>query len=575
MKQDKLAGLKAATEHLTKGTPEAEAKCIIKAALPLLVDFLATELEDAIDYLQKRCSLPKSWFKALRGDIKELKKKNNRNSDNAGESVLTANLPGLVDVLEHEGAPAFLFRTEAKGLAITPEWAGEDGAVYLPPPREQIPWKLPRGQEILAWHDRCEPSEGLYNDVRVYYRQAAELPDDAYYDLLTVWTFHTYLPEPCHYSPEICFDSVPECGKSRSGKAMTYVAWRGIHVESLRDAYLVRMAHNFRATIFFDVMNLWQKAEKAGSEDIILGRFERGITVPRVLYPERGPHRDTVYYDIFGPTIIATNISVHRILDTRAITINMPQSDRRFEMDLTPEYALPLKERLTAWRARHLGGPLEEINKPAIGRLGDILKPLVQTIRLVRPDKEAEFLRLIQKLEKKRLQDKADSFEGQILLAVDSLRDQVEGGILAVKTITDAFNENKPEKFQITYERMGRKLKSLGFEKGRTGTGASAIIWDEEKIAKILQAHGVKKPSEPSETSEPSENTRPGAPNGSDLSDGSDGFSSVRGGKKTRTFSGEHHRRSNEPTEPAKPGGVAQEKTSFFEDETDLGRVVL
>ena len=69
---------------------------------------------------------------------------------------------------------------------------------------------------------------------------------------------------------------------------------------------------------------------------------------PAVIYPERGPHKDTVFYDIFGPTLIATNVAVHNILDTRAVQINMPQTDRDFEEDVTPEAALPLKERLAA-----------------------------------------------------------------------------------------------------------------------------------------------------------------------------------------------------------------------------------
>ena len=33
----------------------------------------------------------------------------------------------------------------------------------------------------------------------------------------------------------------------------------------------------------------------------------------RVLYPEKGPFKDTVYYDIYGPTIVATNGEVRMI----------------------------------------------------------------------------------------------------------------------------------------------------------------------------------------------------------------------------------------------------------------------
>jgi hypothetical protein len=349
--------------------------------------------------------------------------------------------------------------------------------------------------------------------------------------------------EPCQYSPELCFFAVPERGKSRTGKGMIYVARRGVHVESLRDAYLVRLAHNFQAAIFFDVMNLWKKAEKAGSEDIILGRFERGIKVPRVLYPERGAHRDTVYYEIFGPTIIATNVQVHNILDTRAVQINMPQTDRNFEQDVTPEAALPFKERLTAFRAHSLGERLPDAAKPASGRLGDILKPLLQVILLVRPDRGPLFMGLVRDLAKDRLIDKSDSLEAQILLVLESLRGQVERGILPVKTITDTFNEGKGEEAKFSYQRMGRKLNGLGFRKGKTGDGASAILWDEERFKRILSSYGLGKTSEIPETSE----TQAEA-DVSEQSDVSDVFSGACGKENLHRFL--------KSARPATPGAV-------------------
>jgi hypothetical protein len=70
---------------------------------------------------------------------------------------------------------------------------------------------------------------------------------------------------------------------------------------------------------------------------------------------------------------------------------------------------------------------------------------------------------------------------------------------------------------------MGRKLNSLGFEKGTTGDGASAILWDEEKFMRIFSAYGLGETSETSEMSEmPGENS-----DVSDQSDVSDVFSPV------------------------------------------------
>jgi len=442
------------------------------------------------------------------------------------EPVYTALFDGLVDLVEHNGSPAFLVKDGGK-LFILPQ-VERDGVLYIPPPKEQIPWLLPRGEEVLKLYElqellsQRERDGALYDDLLSYHKAISELPGEEYYGLIVAWDFHTYLLEAVQYSPIICLFAVPERGKSRTGKGMIHVAYRGIHVESLRDAYLVRVAHDLRASLFFDVKDIWQKAEKNGSEDILLHRFEKGAKVPRVLFPDRGAHRDIVYYSIFGPTVIGTNEGVHRILETRAVPINMPETSRRFENDVTPELSLPFKERLIAFRAAHLGETFADIPKPAAGRLGDILKPLQQIIRLVKPEREPSFLRLVRELEAEKLIEKADSLEAQILMTLIGLKGQVERGILPVKVITDAFNEGKSEKSQVTYQRVGRRLSAMGFKKARASDGASAIIWDEESIERMKETYGLRKTSE---TSDRSETSVPN-PDDTDVSEDTDVFRS-------------------------------------------------
>jgi hypothetical protein len=108
--QDPLAGLKAATEHLSKDTPDDEAKRIIKAALPLLVDLLPTDLEDAISYLEELCCLPKKWMKAYQREVKYLRKKP---------------LPPQQNIDPSPEKELIKLRPEAKKLANSPDVLGE------------------------------------------------------------------------------------------------------------------------------------------------------------------------------------------------------------------------------------------------------------------------------------------------------------------------------------------------------------------------------------------------------------------------------------------------------------------
>ena len=73
-----------------------------------------------------------------------------------------------------------------------------------------------------------------------------------------------------------------------------------------------------------------------------------------------------------------------------------------------------------------------------------------------------------------------------------------------MKKITDAFNEGKSEKSQVTYQRIGRRLSAMGFKKARASDGASAIIWDEENIERMRDVFGLRKTSETSDTPETS-----------------------------------------------------------------------
>jgi DNA primase catalytic core len=418
-----------------------------------------------------------------------------QSSSTDGNAIYTACFEGLVDIVEHSGAPTFLVR-EGNNILLA-EQIELDGITYVPPLRKQLPWLLPRADEVLKYYDlrtSCSDQEldaQLYDDLLVYHRSISELPGEAHYDLIAAWDMHTYLLEGAEFSPIICFFALPERGKSRTGKGMIHVAYRGIHVESLRDPYIVRVANDLQATLFFDVRDLWNTAVEEGSEDVILHRYERGATVPRVNYPERGAHRDIVYYSVFGPTLLATNEAIDWILETRAVQVSMPETSIDFQSDVTRRLALPLKERLVAFRARHLGQTLPDMRKPASGRLGDILKPLVQIIRLVRPEREAAFLSLIEELQTRKIIERVESLEAEILVVILQLEPQVINGVLAVKQITDTFNAGKSDREKLTNQKIGRKLSAMGFQKSRTGTGASAILWDVGKIVLLRQRYGV------------------------------------------------------------------------------------
>ncbi|MCK4384835.1 MAG: hypothetical protein KAW52_01100, partial [candidate division Zixibacteria bacterium] len=84
------------------------------------------------------------------------------------------------------------------------------------------------------------------------------------------------------------------------------------------------------------------------------------------------------------------------------------------------------------------------------------------------------------------LESQTENLQAQILRTIIRLKYEVKNGMLPVKTITDAHNQEKPKECQLTYQRIGRLLSTMGFQKGKAGNN-SAILWDEEKIDQMLE----------------------------------------------------------------------------------------
>ena len=399
-----------------------------------------------------------------------------------------AKFENLVDlVLESDEVKFLILENDTPSVVESIELEGE---LYFPPPRNKLPFRyLPRAIEVLEYFYNDSDSS-LFNDMIQYHKDISELPSNNHYILLATWVLHTYLIEKFEYSPYLWLYAVPERGKSRTGKGCIYLAYRGLHVESLREAYLFRITNSLGSSLFIDVMDLWKKAEKSGSEDILLTRFEKGFDVPRVINPEKGPFEDTVYYKIFGPTIIGTNVNIHPILETRAILISMPECSKEFNTEVTPENALNLKERLTAFRARHMNTGLPSIKKIVSGRLGDITKPLLQMLHIVNPDYIHELNHLIYEIENQKKIQNSESIDAKILLALYRLSGEVESGILHVSKITGKHNKLLDKQNRLTPQKVGWRLSALGFRKGRDRKGAY-IEYNSSLIEKLKNRFGL------------------------------------------------------------------------------------
>ena len=408
------------------------------------------------------------------------------------ETKLSACFPGLVDVCETDDGQ-LLYLVSKDGNFTLQESAIVNGCEVIPPDRDDFPFTPPRAGTVMEYIKQDDAN--LFQDVVTHLKRFSAL-DDHQWAVAAHFLFFTYLHDhqDIYYAPILLFHAVPERGKSRTGKSLTHLAFRGIHLSELREANILRYCENLRSTLFFDIMDVWKKAGRTGCEDLLLGRFEKGQKSSRVLFPDKGAFKDMKHYDVYGPTIIASNEQLHKILDTRCLQITMPNLPGNYE-NPHPDTALELKARLTAWRAKHLSTilPAMEPVEGISGRLWDISKSLFLVNSLL--DADSNLLKeAIIAISGERREDKQDSIEGRLVAIIKEITD--EGGLdrfvdwyIRTSEILKKLNADMPEDKQYSSPWIGKKLKSMSI-RHRTVIGRSEIQLTAKEYTTLLDQYG-------------------------------------------------------------------------------------
>lgn len=422
---------------------------------------------------------------------KEIKKALAADKGDKPQAILSAVFHGLVDIVtDADGETSYLIDEGGSSPIIKTE-VERDGIIHRPPDRRYLPYCLVRDVEAQSFMSAQDDGE-LFDDIGEYLSRFSALEEGQRLVLMCKILLTWIQDHPgIRYMPIVLLFAVQERGKSRTCKAALTICFRGIHVVDLRESNLFRYSRNHQATLFLDVMKLWEKCEKNQTEDILLGRFEKGAQVARVLNPDKGAFLDTEHFPIYGPTLIATNENVHRILGSRCISITMPNTPGVYE-EPDPELGLPLKARLTGWRFRTLRQQLPDVDKVVgiDGRLWDISKPLLQVCRMLKPSRYDELVEFLLELASDKTESQRESIEGKIVEALDVLARKNNTPEIVHADIVDHLNSTRQDSDKFKSGYIGLKIKALGINH-RTVAGKSIIRVDYDGLEILKNQYGI------------------------------------------------------------------------------------
>ncbi|MBP7508874.1 MAG: DUF3631 domain-containing protein [Prolixibacteraceae bacterium] len=456
-------------------------------------------MQQAETNVERAQEIKKSEIEKQQEETKEERKQKKLAKMLTNKPTKSMNFPELVEaVLDPDGKVVYLVKERAnranrrKGiLFIVREWQIED-EILIPPSKAKLPYKLAKAADVFYYYYTKIFYDHIYKQVEGYLRKAGSLDEDQYL-LASLYVFATYLRDhkDIHHMPILLFCAEPERGKTRIGKAMTYISFRGIHTVSISQASIFRYTDRHRATMFYDVMNFWNDVVKHGVEDVFLLGFEKGATISRVLYQDRGPFDDTESFEVYAPMIIATNDPVHNILGTRCLEILPPNVPGIYvNYSANDKLVLGLKAQLTAWKAEWIDKSLPTVQKvPGInGRLWDIGKTLLIVCKMVCPEKYDLLVNALLKQAQSRVQAKAESLEGRIVSIIQELSSNAVMPWIMTSEVLEKLNDGVPEVKKYNAHWLGRKLKMMGVNTERT-SGRSRMLLDQPELKKLYDQY--------------------------------------------------------------------------------------
>jgi len=441
-----------------------------------------------LDYLKDTLQLSTETYSGVKEELKSAIKLAAGTSHKDGKAKYSAHFDGLVDLALQEGKLSYIVNMANEPLVFD-EWVGEDGETRLlpPPSLEQVPFDLLPAEMVLnKFQDFSVIS--LYRDVVKRLKEVAILPSENHYHLCAVYIFFTYLKDQVPYYPYLWFFGLPERGKSRITKAVIRLSYRGFYSETLTAANIIRFADLFGGTLALDVFDVSKKVQKNESYDLLLGRFENGMKVARVVAPDKGQFQDSKYYKVWGPTLFATNkeIPAEDPLRSRCIKVVMPEARGIYPNNTSFEDLMDLKAGLLAFRTLHILRTLPDVEKPVAGRLGDLMQPLLAVAALLPKEANDNLRALISELENDRRQSEADSMAGRITQVLFDLQEEFRNGRLAVEKVREKLNEDTPnDRFHLSPQRVGKELAAMSVVRTKVG-GTMHILWDEDVMVQLF-----------------------------------------------------------------------------------------
>jgi uncharacterized protein YkuJ len=326
--------------------------------------------------------------------------------------------------------------------------------------------------------DALEPAD-LFEEVKNCFKWYIEFPQDADYDLFSLWTIGTYLHPLFRSYPYIYLGGMKESGKTKTLSVLNCLAFNPIFSGNISTSSLFRLIQNARCTLLIDETERLANPQRAEDfRSILLSGYKQGAKVYRAERDSRDRF-EPLEFETYSPKAIANIRGLEGVLESRCISFVMKRTKSKEIGNREPDPHDPLwqdvRDHLYLFALKHWRNIKEDYEAlknttQLSNREWELWHPILALANFIGIYKSMIEL-AEQKANERRIENMTET--GEYVL-VEVLSEFVqEDDFYKIKDIKEKM-ESKFDELQgwLTNEWVGRALKRLGFsEKRRIGTG--------------------------------------------------------------------------------------------------------
>jgi len=355
-------------------------------------------------------------------------------------------------------------------------------------------WKIP------TWEDIDVDMLEVYDDLLALLKRTIRFTEPIHYKIFALWITATYKHPAWETVPYLHLKGLPASGKTRAMEMVRLLAYRSVLVSGITFTAIVRINHNFNATLLIDEVDSKLDERTETGRDFVA--FLKPGYKKGQLYiaSDLNDQKKVVYYNNYGFKILSGEKGIYSMaLLSRSLTFDMEQDfPEVYDLSGINKECEQLKTKLLNYRFKTNMPDVLSQEIPLKARSREIFDCLIRTAQHIGQPID-DLLEYAKVIEETAINDMQGTVEWDVLNILSEFSCQgtldAREGVKISEILEELGWTNDPKKSRQMSQKLGYILKNLGLVTKKKRDGMWFLFVDprnERKMKYLFRRYKIK-----------------------------------------------------------------------------------